>query len=61
MRKDTVCHVRPISTNISVLYLPTSDCTEKKIEFIIHFVRIYVCMRKQIDAAEMQAEPTLPF
>ena len=53
MRKDTVCHVRTISTNIRL--------HRKKIEFIIHFIRIYVCMRKQVDAAEMQAEPTLPF
>ena len=35
--------------------------TEIKLEFIIHFIHTYVCMRKQIDAAETQAEPSLPF
>ena len=34
---------------------------EIKLEFIIHFIHKYVCMRKQIDAAETQAEPSLPF
>ena len=35
--------------------------TEIKLEFIIHFIHKYVCMRKQIDAAETQAESSLPF
>ena len=34
---------------------------EIKLDFIIHFIHKYVCMRKQIDAAETQAEPGLPF
>ena len=30
-----------------------------KLEFIIHFIHEYMYMRKQIDTAETQAEPSL--
>ena len=54
MRKDPVCHVRIITAKIRLRQ-------KIKFEFIIHFIHKYVCMRKQIDAAETQAEPSFPF
>ena len=54
VRKFTVCHVRIITSKIRLRQ-------KIKLEFIIHFIRKYVCMRKQIDAAETQAESSLPF
>ena len=53
VRKDTVCHVRIITSKIRLRQ-------KIKLEFIIHFIHKYVCMRRQIDAAETQAEPSLP-
>ena len=54
VRKDTVCHVRIITSKIRLRQ-------KIKLELIIHFIHKYVCMRKQIDAAETQAERSLPF
>ena len=54
MRKDPVCHVRIITAKIRLRQ-------KIKFEFIIHFIHKYVCMRKLIDAAETQAEPSFPF
>ena len=53
LRKFTVCHVRIITSKIRLRQ-------KIKLEFIIHFIHKYVCMRKQIDAAETQAESSLP-
>ena len=54
MRKDTVCHVGIITSKIRLRQ-------KIKFELIIHFIHKYVCMRKEIDAAETQAEPSLLF
>ena len=52
MRKDTVCHKGIITSKIRLRQ-------KIKLEFIIHSIHKYVYMRKQIDAAETQAEPSL--
>ena len=54
VRKDTVCHVGMITSKIRLRQ-------KIKLEFIIHSIHKYVYMRKQIDAAETQAEPSLLF
>ena len=54
VRKDTVCHVGIITSKIRLRQ-------KIKLEFIIHSIHKYVYMRKQIDAAETQAEPSLLF
>ena len=54
MRKDTVCHVGIITSKIRLRQ-------KIKLEFIIHSIHKYVYMRKQIDAAETQVEPSLLF
>ena len=54
VRKDFVCHVGIITSRIRLRQ-------KIKLEFIIHSFHKYVYMRKQIDAAETQAEPSLLF
>ena len=54
MRKDTVCHKDIITSKIRLRQ-------KIKLEIIIHSIHKYVYMRKQIDAAETQAEPSLLF
>ena len=54
MRKDTVRHVGKITSKIRLRH-------KIKLEFIIHSIHKYAYMRKQIDAAETQAEPSLLF
>ena len=54
VRKDTICHVGIITFKIRLRQ-------KIKLEFIIHSIHKYVYMRKQIDAAETQAEPSLLF
>ena len=54
VRKDTVCHVGIITSKIRLRQ-------KIKLEFIIHSIHKYVYVRKQIDAAETQAEPSLFF
>ena len=54
VRKDTVCHKGIITSKIKLRQ-------KIKLEFIIHSIHKYVYMRKQIDAAETQAEPSLLF
>ena len=54
MRKDTVCHKGIITYKIRLRQ-------KIKLEFIIHSIHKYVYMRKQIDAAETHAEPSLLF